>query len=43
LDIPLLNSFGVKVCNTPNVVDDATADLAMGLMLASARNIIQGI
>lgn len=42
LDIPLINSFGVKVCNTPNVVDNATADLAMGLMLASARNIIQG-
>ncbi|KAK0151871.1 putative 2-ketogluconate reductase [Merluccius polli] len=42
LDIPLINSFGVKVCNTPNVVGNATADLAMGLMLASARNIIQG-
>ncbi|KAM4601493.1 putative 2-ketogluconate reductase [Polymixia lowei] len=42
LDIPLINSFGVKVCNTPNVVDNATADLAMGLMLASARNIIEG-
>ncbi|KAJ3597573.1 hypothetical protein NHX12_001096 [Muraenolepis orangiensis] len=42
LDIPLINSFGVKVCNTPKVVDNATADLAMGLMLASARNIIQG-
>ncbi|CAL8289131.1 unnamed protein product [Merluccius merluccius] len=42
LDIPLINSFGVKVCNTPNAVGNATADLAMGLMLASARNIIQG-
>ncbi|KAJ3597572.1 hypothetical protein NHX12_001095 [Muraenolepis orangiensis] len=42
LDIPLINSFGVKVCNTPKVVDNATADLAMGLMLASARNILQG-
>ncbi|XP_066539679.1 glyoxylate/hydroxypyruvate reductase B [Hoplias malabaricus] len=42
LDIPLINSFGVKVCNTPNVVDNATADIGMGLMLASARKIIQG-
>ena len=42
LDIPLINSFGVKVTNTPDVVCKPTADLAMGLMLASARNIIQG-
>ncbi|XP_057195561.1 glyoxylate/hydroxypyruvate reductase B isoform X1 [Triplophysa rosa] len=42
LDIPLINSFGVKVCNTPHVVDNATADIGMGLMLASARNIVKG-
>uniref|UniRef100_A0AAY5L322 Glyoxylate reductase/hydroxypyruvate reductase n=1 Tax=Esox lucius TaxID=8010 RepID=A0AAY5L322_ESOLU len=42
LDIPMINSFGVKVCNTPHVVDNATADIGMGLMLASARNIIEG-
>ncbi|XP_029602562.1 uncharacterized protein LOC115187707 [Salmo trutta] len=42
LDIPMINSFGVKVCNTPHVVDNATADLGMGLMLASARKIVEG-
>lgn len=42
LDIPLINSFGVKVCNTPHVVDNATADIGMGLMLASARKILEG-
>ncbi|XP_063054307.1 probable 2-ketogluconate reductase [Engraulis encrasicolus] len=42
LDIPLINSFGVKVCNTPHVVDNATADIGMGLMLASARKILDG-
>ncbi|XP_067094289.1 probable 2-ketogluconate reductase [Osmerus mordax] len=42
LDIPMINSYGVKVCNTPHVVDNATADLGMGLMLASARKILEG-
>ncbi|XP_062848019.1 glyoxylate/hydroxypyruvate reductase B [Trichomycterus rosablanca] len=42
LDIPLINSFGVKVCNTPHVVDNATADIGMTLMLASARKILEG-
>ncbi|XP_051576975.1 glyoxylate/hydroxypyruvate reductase B [Myxocyprinus asiaticus] len=42
LDIPLINSFGVKVSNTPHVVDNATADIGMGLMLASARKIVEG-
>ncbi|KAI1885742.1 hypothetical protein AGOR_G00206940 [Albula goreensis] len=42
LDIPLINSFGVKVSNTPNVVDNATADMGMALMLASARKLFYG-
>ncbi|KAM9340485.1 putative 2-ketogluconate reductase [Symphorus nematophorus] len=42
LDVPFINSFGVKVSNTPGVVSDATADIALGLLLASARNIIEG-
>ncbi|XP_017276736.1 probable 2-ketogluconate reductase isoform X2 [Kryptolebias marmoratus] len=41
LDVSLINSFGVKVANTPGVVSDATADIAMGLLLASARNIVE--
>ncbi|XP_033855499.3 probable 2-ketogluconate reductase isoform X1 [Acipenser ruthenus] len=42
LDIPLISSFGVKVANTPNVVDNATADLGMTLLLASARRLVDG-
>ncbi|XP_041096945.1 probable 2-ketogluconate reductase [Polyodon spathula] len=42
LDIPLISSFGVKVANTPNVVDNATADLGMALLLASARRLVEG-
>ncbi|XP_043922934.1 glyoxylate/hydroxypyruvate reductase B-like isoform X2 [Protopterus annectens] len=42
LDLPMIYSFGVKVANTPLQVMNATADLGMGLMLASARNIVEG-
>uniref|UniRef100_A0A3Q0T8Y1 Glyoxylate reductase/hydroxypyruvate reductase n=1 Tax=Amphilophus citrinellus TaxID=61819 RepID=A0A3Q0T8Y1_AMPCI len=42
LDVPFINSLGVKVANTPGVVSDSTADLAMGLLLASARKILEG-
>lgn len=41
LDIPYINSLGVKVTNTPEVVTSATADMALGLLLASARNIVE--
>ncbi|KAM4539122.1 putative 2-ketogluconate reductase isoform 1-T7 [Odontesthes bonariensis] len=42
LNVPYINSLGVKVTNTPGVVSDATADIAMGLLLASARKIVEG-
>ncbi|KAG2464805.1 PAR6G protein, partial [Polypterus senegalus] len=42
LDIPLITSFGVKIANTPNIVDNATADIGMALLLASARKLIEG-
>ncbi|KAM9838535.1 putative 2-ketogluconate reductase [Aulostomus maculatus] len=42
LDVRYINSLGVKVTNTPGVVSDATADMAMGLLLASARKIVEG-
>lgn len=42
LDVLFVNSLGVKVANTPGVVSDSTADLAMGLLLASARKILEG-
>lgn len=42
IDVPHLSSRGVKVSNTPHVVSNATADMAMGLLLASARCIVEG-
>uniref|UniRef100_K7FC11 D-isomer specific 2-hydroxyacid dehydrogenase catalytic domain-containing protein n=1 Tax=Pelodiscus sinensis TaxID=13735 RepID=K7FC11_PELSI len=42
LDLKLISSFGVKVANTPFAVSNATADLGMALMLASARRIVEG-
>ncbi|XP_072303959.1 probable 2-ketogluconate reductase [Eucyclogobius newberryi] len=42
LDVPHLNSLGLRVSNTPHVVSNATADMAMGLLLASARRIVEG-
>uniref|UniRef100_A0A3Q2P4F5 D-isomer specific 2-hydroxyacid dehydrogenase catalytic domain-containing protein n=1 Tax=Fundulus heteroclitus TaxID=8078 RepID=A0A3Q2P4F5_FUNHE len=42
LDVPYIKSLGVKVANTPGVVSDATADMAMALLLASARTVVEG-
>ncbi|XP_062421105.1 glyoxylate/hydroxypyruvate reductase B-like [Pungitius pungitius] len=42
LDVPFINSLGVKVANTPGVVSNASADLAMALLLASARKVLKG-
>ncbi|XP_035534698.1 probable 2-ketogluconate reductase [Morone saxatilis] len=42
LNVSYINSLGVKVTNTPGVVSDATADMALGLLLASARKIVEG-
>ena len=42
LDVPYISSLGVKVTNTPGVVSDATADMAMALLLASARKVVEG-
>ncbi|XP_022596391.1 uncharacterized protein LOC111218390 [Seriola dumerili] len=42
LDVPFIRGLGVKVANTPGVVSNATADMAMGLLLASARKILEG-
>eukprot|EP00475_Leptophrys_vorax_P022304 TRINITY_DN3036_c0_g1_i1.p1 TRINITY_DN3036_c0_g1~~TRINITY_DN3036_c0_g1_i1.p1 ORF type:complete len:353 (+),score=101.85 TRINITY_DN3036_c0_g1_i1:73-1059(+) len=35
-----LNQLGVKVSNTPNVLNGAVADVAIGLVIAAARNFI---
>jgi len=42
IDVPALHERGVVVTNTPGVLDDATADLTMGLILAAARRISEG-
>ncbi|XP_047460108.1 probable 2-ketogluconate reductase isoform X2 [Mugil cephalus] len=42
LDVPYITSQGVKVSNTPGVVSDATADMGMALLLASARKVVEG-
>lgn len=41
IDIPAALSRGIQVCNTPDVLTDATADLTMALLLAAARRIVE--
>ncbi|HTZ18250.1 MAG TPA: D-glycerate dehydrogenase [Dissulfurispiraceae bacterium] len=42
IDIPAATKRGVFISNTPDVLRDATADLAWALMLAAARRITEG-
>jgi lactate dehydrogenase-like 2-hydroxyacid dehydrogenase len=42
IDVTAARERGVVVTNTPGVLDDATADLTLGLMLAAARRIAEG-
>lgn len=42
VDVDAARSRGVVVTNTPGVLDEATADLAFGLVLATARRIAEG-
>ena len=39
IDINAATENGIPIGNTPDVLSDATADLALGLMLAVARKI----
>lgn len=41
-DLPALKSRGIAVTNTPGVLSDATAELAMMLMLGAARHAVAG-
>jgi lactate dehydrogenase-like 2-hydroxyacid dehydrogenase len=42
IDVEAAKKAGIVVTNTPGVLTDCTADLAMGLMLAAARRIGEG-
>lgn len=41
-DLPALTARGIAVTNTPDVLSDATAELAMLLMLGAARHAVAG-
>lgn len=41
-DLPALKRRGIVVTNTPDVLSDATAELAMLLMLGASRNAVAG-
>jgi gluconate 2-dehydrogenase len=41
IEVPACTARGVAVTNTPGVLDDATADLAMALVLATARRLTE--
>lgn len=43
LDIVAIRSRDAEVTNTPDVLTDATADLAMALLLAAARRLREGL
>jgi glyoxylate reductase len=42
IDVAACRARGVAVTNTPGVLDAATADLAMALMLAARRRLVEG-
>jgi glyoxylate reductase len=42
IDIPAATAHKVMVTNTPGVLDDATADFAFTLLMATARRVVEG-
>jgi len=42
IDVAACRARGVGVSNTPGVLDAATADLALALLLAAARRVVEG-
>jgi glyoxylate reductase len=42
IDLAAATELGIPVTNIPAIVTDATADIAFGLLLAAARNIVLG-
>jgi glyoxylate reductase len=43
VDVAAAQRRGIVVCNTPGVLDAATADLAMALLLATARRLVDAV
>lgn len=41
IDVPAANARGVAVTNTPDVLNDAMAELTVGLMIAHSRRIVE--
>ena len=42
IDVPACTARGIRVTNTPGVLDDTTADLTWALLMAAARRIAEG-
>lgn len=42
IDLKAARNRGIAVCNTPGVLTEATAEIAVGLILACARRFIEG-
>ncbi len=42
IDVPAATKRGIRVTNTPGVLDDTTADLTWSLLMAAARRIAEG-
>jgi glyoxylate reductase len=42
VDVAAAAKRGIAVTNTPGVLDDATADLTLALLLATARRVVEG-
>jgi len=42
IDVPAATKRGIRVTNTPGVLDDTTADLTWALLMAAARRLAEG-
>jgi glyoxylate reductase len=42
IDVPAAKARGIPIGNTPGILDGATADMAMTLLLAAARRLVEG-
>jgi glyoxylate reductase len=43
VDVPAATERGVAVCNTPNVLNEATAEMAFTLLTAAARRVVEAV